>query len=125
MFAKSDIQAKLDEKIADAIAQLDHHQTSSDEYGAVLEHLAKLQKLKIEETQNELRIHENNMKVTETDMRIMESEHKLRADSRLKLPSTDTMLVVGANIFGILWLTRYERERAVTSKALGFVMKPR
>lgn len=51
--------------------------------------------------------------------------HKLKSEEGLKPPSLDTMLVVGANIFGILWLTRYERDNVVTSKALGFVMRPR
>ncbi len=50
---------------------------------------------------------------------------KLKSHSGLKPPSLDTVLVVGANLFGILWITRYERERAITSKALGFVVKPK
>jgi hypothetical protein len=50
---------------------------------------------------------------------------KLKPESGLKPPSLDTVLIVGANLFGILWLTRYERENVITSKALGFVMKPR
>jgi hypothetical protein len=50
---------------------------------------------------------------------------KLKTEESLKPPSMDTVLIVGANIFGILWLTRYERERVIASKALGFVMKPR
>jgi hypothetical protein len=45
---------------------------------------------------------------------------------RLKPISADTMLVVAANIFGILWLARYERENVIKSRsALGLVMKPR
>jgi hypothetical protein len=52
--------------------------------------------------------------------------YKLKSEERLKRPSLDTVLVVGANIFGILWLARYERDHVVNSKAaLGFVMKPR
>lgn len=51
--------------------------------------------------------------------------HKLKAEERPKRISPDTALVVAANIFGILWLTRYERENVINSKALGFVMKPR
>jgi hypothetical protein len=52
--------------------------------------------------------------------------HKLRADEKPKLPSMDNALLVGANIFGILWLTRYERAgNVISSKALGFVMRPR
>jgi hypothetical protein len=47
-------------------------------------------------------------------------------DRRLKPPSLDTVLIVGANVFGILWLARYERENVIKSpKALGFVLKPR
>lgn len=55
----------------------------------------------------------------------MSKLHKLKSEERLKLPSLDTAMIVGANIFGILWLTRYERENVIASKALGFVMKPR
>lgn len=51
--------------------------------------------------------------------------HKLKTEERLKPPSIDTMLAVSANIFGILWLTRFEKEHVLNSKALGFVMKPR
>lgn len=51
--------------------------------------------------------------------------HKLKAEQAIKPPSMDTVLIVGANLLGILWVTRYERENVITSKALGFVMKPR
>lgn len=52
--------------------------------------------------------------------------NKLKSDRGLEPPSLDTVLIVGANIFGILWLARYERENVIRSRsALGFVMKPR
>ena len=51
--------------------------------------------------------------------------HKLKTEERPKLFSPDTALVVAANIFGILWITRYEREHVITTKALGFVPKLR
>jgi hypothetical protein len=51
--------------------------------------------------------------------------HKLKSEEGLKPISPDTALVVAANLFGIIWLTRYERENVISSKALGFVMKPR
>jgi hypothetical protein len=51
--------------------------------------------------------------------------HKLKTEERSKQISPDTVLVVAANIFGILWLTRYEKTDVINSKALGFVMKPR
>lgn len=52
--------------------------------------------------------------------------HKLKAEESPKQISPDTALTVAANIFGILWLARYERENVIKSRsALGFVMKPR
>jgi hypothetical protein len=49
--------------------------------------------------------------------------HKLKTEERSKPISKDTVAVVAANIFGILWLTRYEKEHVISSKALGFVFK--
>lgn len=51
--------------------------------------------------------------------------HKLKAEERPKKINPDTVLVVIANIAGIIWLTRYERDAPITSKALGFVMRPK
>jgi hypothetical protein len=51
---------------------------------------------------------------------------KLKPESRLRPLTPDTVLTVTANIFGILWLTRYERENVIKARsALGFVMKPK
>lgn len=50
--------------------------------------------------------------------------HKLKSEEGLKPISPDVVLGIAANIFGILWLTRYERENVISSKALGFVRKP-
>jgi hypothetical protein len=55
----------------------------------------------------------------------MSKLHKLKVEERPKQISQDTVLVVVANLFGIFWLTRYERENVLSSKALGFIMKPR
>jgi hypothetical protein len=93
MFAKSQIEIELEAEIISALKELKSHESTSEEYGTVVDRIAKL--------------------------------HKLKSEEKLKLPSLDTALVVGANIFGILWLTRYERENVISSKALGFVMKPR
>jgi hypothetical protein len=91
---KSHIDSKLDQEIISALKELEKHESTSDEYGLVVDRIAKLEKLK--------------------------------SDSGLKPPSLDTVLIVGANIFSVLWLTRFERENVIPSKsALGFVMKPR
>lgn len=51
--------------------------------------------------------------------------HKIKAEEGLRMPSMDTVLICGANVFGIVWLTIYERNHVIKSKALGFVMKAR
>lgn len=111
MFAKSSIEAKLDQEIISALTELETLRDNPEKYDAIVERIAALHKLKSEEASNEFKT--------------QEALHKIESESRLKLPSTDNMLVVAANIFGILWLTRYEREHVISSKALGFVMKPR
>ncbi len=93
MFAKSQIESKLDEEIIASLEELGNHKKTSNEYGTVVDRASKL--------------------------------HKLKSDERLKLPSLDTVLIVGANLFGILWVTRYEREHVITSKALAIAIKPR
>lgn len=93
---KSKIDEKIDAEILSALAKLDGQDLRSDEYGAIIERISELKKLK--------------------------SENK-----GLKPPSLDTVLVVGANIFGILWLAHFEREGNVikTPNAFKFVPKPR
>lgn len=50
---------------------------------------------------------------------------KLKSEG-LRPPSLDTVLIVGANIFGILWLARYEREEVIKApNAFRMVMRPR
>jgi len=52
--------------------------------------------------------------------------HKLKTEERPKQVSPDTILIVAANIFGILWLARYERENVIKApNAMKFVMKSR
>lgn len=93
MFPKSSVEAKLNEEIISALNKLESLDPKSEEYGVIVERIAKL--------------------------------HKIKDEESLNMPSMDTVLIVCANIFGILWLTRYEREHVIGSKALGFVMKPR
>lgn len=91
---KSPINTELDKEILAALEKLTSiPDKTSEEYGALIDRISRLTKLKSEKGP--------------------------------KPPSMDTVLMIGANIFGILWLTRYERERPITSKALGFVIKPR
>jgi hypothetical protein len=50
---------------------------------------------------------------------------KMKSSKGLSLPSPDTMLIVGANIFGILYLARFERENVIKApQAFRSVMKP-
>jgi hypothetical protein len=94
MFAKSDIEVKLDAEIETLLSKLESiTDKKSTEYAQIVERLSEL--------------------------------HKLRPE-RSKRVSPDTMLIVAANIFGILWVARYEREKVIKSRsALGLIMKPR
>ena len=112
MFNKSDIETKLDAEIQSLLAKLKETTKDSEDYGTLVDRISKLYKLKSEEAQNQIKIEE--------------TLHQFEADKKLKLPSTDTMLIVAANIFGILWLARYEKTEVIKApKAFGYVMKPR
>ncbi len=95
MFTKNLTTAKLNAEIIDALTKLETLEKTSDEYGALVDRIAKLHKLKCEES------------------------------PRMKPVSWDTALVVAANLFGIIRITRYEREDVINTKSLGFIMKPR
>jgi hypothetical protein len=50
---------------------------------------------------------------------------KLQPNTGMQSLKMDTVLLVAANIFGIVWLARYEKENVIRSQsALRFVMKP-
>lgn len=118
MFSKSPIETKLESEITAQLEKLGQSQDAA-ERGAILDHITKLQKLKTEES-NAILARDNA--IHNSDVAAI----KLENDSRIKPPSLDTVLVVSANIFGILWLARYEKEHVIKAqKALGFVMKPR
>lgn len=39
--------------------------------------------------------------------------------------SKDTLLTVGANLLGIILILKHEHANVITTKALGFIMRPR
>lgn len=49
----------------------------------------------------------------------------LRDQTSRKRISSDTLVIVGGNLLGILLIVGHERANVVTSKALSFVLKPR
>jgi hypothetical protein len=51
--------------------------------------------------------------------------YKLKAEERPERISPNGALVVAANVIGIVWITQHERLHPITTKALGFIMKPR
>jgi len=69
--------------------------------------------------------HEKTSKEYATIVEHVSTLYKLKADRKPKPLSPDAMIAVAANLFGILWLTRHEQEHPITSKALGFVIRPR
>lgn len=94
---KSQINSKLDAEIISALEELDSHETTSEEYATIVERVSKLHKLKSEGRQ-----------------------------TGLTPPSVDNLLIVGANIFGILWLARYERAEVIkTPSAFRMILRPK
>lgn len=89
------LNEKLEEEILRVIEKMTSIDPDSDEYAKYLERLNKLADLK------------------ET--------------SKKKTPkvSTDTIVMVAGNLAGIIMILGFERAHVVTSKALGFVLKPR
>lgn len=51
--------------------------------------------------------------------------HKMKTEEGPKSVSLDTVLLVSANIAGILWITAVEREHPLATKALNYMIKPR
>lgn len=93
MFTRRRIEATLDTEMEALLEKLEELRDQPDDYAAVVERVAKLQ--------------------------------KLRSERGLQPPSWDTVLVVGANVFGVVWLARYEKENVISGKAINFVMKSR
>lgn len=111
MFPSTSIETKLDAEINSLLDKLKETTKDSEDYSKILDRIAKLHKLKTDEQTSVIDAH------TKAD--------KMESDRRIKPPSLDNVLVVSANIFGIWWITRYEKERVLNTKALPQIMKPR
>lgn len=97
MFTRSSIETKLAAEINSELDKLESLRGDPEKYADAVERISNLHKLKTEEEK-----------------------------PGLKPPSLDTVLIVGANIFGILWLARFEKERVIKApQAMKLVMKPR
>lgn len=83
MFTKTQTESQLDAEITAILTKMRELEKDSKEYADLIERVSKLHKLKTEEA------------------------------PRPKKISPDTMLIVAANIFGILWLARYERNNVI------------
>lgn len=51
--------------------------------------------------------------------------HKLKADEQPQRVSPDTLVIVGANLLGIIMILSHERLNIITTKAASLVLKPR
>lgn len=72
----------------------------------------------------ELDLHETTSEKYATLIERLSKLQKLKVEERPKRISPDNALIVAANLLGIWWMTRYERENVISSKALGFVIRP-
>lgn len=85
----------LDQAINNALEELKSHDPDSVEYAKILDQLERLYKLQVP------------------------------TPEPAKPLSMDTVLIVAGNLAGIVAVIGYERAHVITSKALGFIIKPR
>jgi hypothetical protein len=90
-----DKPSAIDEAIDRVLETMKETEPDSDEYGFLIARLDKLHSIKIAEKVNQNRV------------------------------SADAVVTIAANLFGIILILGFERAHVVTSKALGFVMKPK
>lgn len=55
----------------------------------------------------------------------LEKLYKIKCEGKKDGIKPDTIVVVAANLLGILLILTYEEENIITSKALGFILKGR
>lgn len=58
-------------------------------------------------------------------LNVVERLHKMIDKDKPSSVSKDTLITVAANLVGILLIIKHENVNVITSKALGFVMRPR
>jgi len=56
---------------------------------------------------------------------LVERLHKMLDKEKPASVSKDTILTVGANLVGIILILKHEHVNVISSKALGFIMRPR
>jgi hypothetical protein len=54
---------------------------------------------------------------------LLSTLQKIRQEEKPNMPSSDTMLTIGANLLGIILILRHEHLNVITSKAVSFVPK--
>lgn len=86
----------LNEAIEDAFKQLNNEEATSDAYSTIVDQLTKLYSIKSS----------------------YEKDNK-------NVVSKDQLVAVAGSLLGILLLIGYEHAHPITSKALGFVLKPK
>ena len=83
----------LDLEIKSVLNKMQDITPDTDEYGLLLDRLEKLYKMKVSDKDDRKRV------------------------------SADTIVMVGANLAGIVMILGFERAHVITSKALSFVLK--
>jgi len=79
-------------------------------------------KVELNRIANEMMLEEDQGKFESLKKKYDVISNMLTADWKI---SPDTLLIVGANLLGILLILNYERLDIISTKALGFVIKGR
>lgn len=79
----------------------------------------------ITSAQSQLEQHDADSPEYDKVLNQLERLHKLQAKAPERRVSPDTLLIVLGNLAGIFIILNYEKLDVVTSKALGFIIKPK
>jgi hypothetical protein len=89
--------SRLEDTIDNALVELSNHQLDSDEAAAIVVNITKL----------------------------VEAQATLKSAEKASAVSSDVVATVIGNLVGIGMILSYEHVNVITSKALGFVVKPK
>lgn len=73
----------------------------------------------------EMRQYDVDAKEYQVAIEHLERLMKMRTEERRNRISPDTMLIVAGNILCVLVVVGFERGHVMTSKAMGFILKPK
>lgn len=112
----------LTQTIADVYSALDGLDAETKEFATATDQLVKLHRLKQEEIK--LAMEASNVEHQHA-LELQQQTHQELVDTKPKAISKDTLIMAGANLFGIALIIWHERDHVMNRNALGFLKQVR